>query len=421
MIWRNLFSKVVLKTTEYDFYTFEIDFKSLFREKKNLKEFIIYNLEKQHPRFLSQCKWEYFFSFKNKKLMVNVIVVDQIYFSKLIEEGKCNFYIEKPKRKIFPIMKKGFVAILVISFCLIFGCAFSLIEPSSQKTREEKPKSLIETEEKTENQKAEKVLSLDDVFRNLITNFTNEKIFFSSLSLENFPNQKKIGFSITGVYSEDIENFFQTYILSAKLNDFNVDKIGIKINSTKYETENLEVVPIIQGEIFQLQEKSKENLGFTTREIQKECLINFRNYLIKNKIVPLEENLEKGVLVFQVKKTEVEKIFLSYFLEKTLILTSCKITSNIQEDFIRFDFDFFQQEDEDVFFINNCFTEDLFSILEKFVEKKADTENVEIGKNDYVKPESTSFYEGKIIGKVRNALGEESLLIKNPEGKIILK
>ena len=109
------------KTTEYDFYTFEIDFKSLFREKKNLKEFIIYNLEKQHPRFLSQCKWEYFFSFKNKKLMVNVIVVDQIFFSKLIEEGKCNFYIEKPKRKIFPIMKKGFVAILVISFCLIFG------------------------------------------------------------------------------------------------------------------------------------------------------------------------------------------------------------------------------------------------------------------------------------------------------------
>jgi hypothetical protein len=135
----------------------------------------------------------------------------------------------------------------------------------------------------------------------------------------------------------------------------------------------------------------------------------------------LEENLEKGILVFQVKKTEVEKIFLSYFLEKTLILTSCKITSNIQEDFIRFDFDFFQQEDEDVFFINNCFTEDLFSILEKFVEKKADTENVENGKNDYGKPENTSFYEGKIIGKVRNALGEESLLIKNPEGKIILK
>ena len=69
MIWKNLFSKVILKNTEYNFYTFEIDIKNLFREKKSIKEFLIYNLEKQHPRFLSQCKWEYFFTLKNKKLI----------------------------------------------------------------------------------------------------------------------------------------------------------------------------------------------------------------------------------------------------------------------------------------------------------------------------------------------------------------
>lgn len=422
MIWKNLFSKVILKNTEYNFYTFEIDIKNLFREKKSIKEFLIYNLEKQHPRFLSQCKWEYFFTLKNKKLMANVIVVDKLYFSKLIEEGKSNFYIEKPKKKIFPIIKKGFVAILVLTLCLIFGCAVSLMETSPKEIMEEIPKQKSETEQKNvENQIQGQFLPIDNVFSNLITSFTNENIFVSTLILENFPNKKIIDFTITGVYSEDIENFFQNWITTAKSKDFFVEGIGLKINSTKYESKELEVIPIVQGEIFQLQPEQKQTSCFSTKESQKQSLINLRNYLIENKIRPLEENLENGRLVFQVEKSVMEDFFTSYFFENTLILSSCKITNNLQEDFAQFDFGFFYQDGEDSFLMNNYFTENLFSVLEKVSEQKVETKKIETAKDEIGKAENFSSYEGIVIGKVRNTFGEESLLIKNPDGKIILK
>ena len=98
------------------------------------------------------------------------------------------------------------------------------------------PKQKNETEQKNvENQIQGQILSIDNVFSNLITSFSNENIFVSTLILENFPNKKIIDFTITGVYSEDIENFFQDWIATAKSKDFFVEGIGLKINSTKYE------------------------------------------------------------------------------------------------------------------------------------------------------------------------------------------
>ena len=61
--------KIILDTSQFYLYKLEISLKRLWIERMTLKKFISSEMEKIHPRFSVQCKWDYFFTMKSKKYL----------------------------------------------------------------------------------------------------------------------------------------------------------------------------------------------------------------------------------------------------------------------------------------------------------------------------------------------------------------
>ena len=230
----NIFArKIILDSSQYDFYQFEISLKKLYVENLKIRTFLITELEKIHPRFSAQCRWEYFFTVKNRKIFANVIVVDKFLLSKCIKENKQRFFIEKPRRRIFASRKKFIFIFLLMVLGIIAGNYF--FEKYSKSKENEKAileKASLEVEENFEYQVLEESVGkfeLLSVFTNFIEKISarNKSAFFEALSFEKSSDFDWIKFSVKGVFPEEIEKFF--------LQDFEHEQVFVKFDQIFYE------------------------------------------------------------------------------------------------------------------------------------------------------------------------------------------
>lgn len=397
--------KIILDSSQYDFYQFELNFKKIYGENQKIKTHLITELEKIHPRFSVQCRWEYFLSVKNKKIFANVIVIDKFLLSKCIRENKRRFFIEKPRRRIFA-SKKKFVFICFLMILGIFAGKYFFVKYSksmeSQKSILEK--SSFQVEENFENQFLEESVENFDLL-SLFTDFIetirahDKNVFFESLSIEKTSDFDWIKFSVKGVFPEEIEKFFSPY--------FENEEIYVKFDHIFYENQE----PKIQGTIYG-KSRIVENEIFL--EEVENPLVDYRNYLMKNNIVLEVENHDTMTLGFYLSKSKLKRIFSDYEKFEMKNLRQINIKSNYGDENIFMELGFFTERDFGIgsgFSLKDIFTDEMQVLLSK---KKPEVQSRKIEKKL-----ENQMDEKQIVGKVKSENGKVIYLVKDKDGKII--
>ena len=402
----NIFArKIILDSSQYDFYQFEISLKKLYVENLKIRTFLITELEKIHPRFSAQCRWEYFFTVKNKKIFANVIVVDKFLLSKCIKENKQRFFIEKPRRRIFASKKKFiFIFLLMVLGIFVGNYFFEKYSQSKENKKAILEKASLEVEENFEYQVLEESVEkfeLLSVFANFIENISalNKSVFFDALSFEKSSDFDWIKFSVKGVFPEEIEKFF--------LQDFEHEQVFVKFDQIFYENQE----PKIQGTIYA---KSQIGKGENFLEQVENPLVDFRNYLMKNNLILEVENHDTMTLAFYLSKSSLKKVFADYENYEMKNLRQINIKSNYGDENIFVELGLFIQSDigvESGFSLKDFFTDEMQVLLSL---QKPEEENRKIEK----KAENQRD-ERQIVGKVKSENGQVIYLVKDENGKII--
>lgn len=418
----SFFSKRILLEKEYNLYTFDFDIQKIIFESKGIKNFIYKNLEKLHPRFSTQCKWKKYFSIKNKKIQLNVIVVDKFLLAQKIDLGAKSIYIKSPLKKIYSSSRRTLVCTILFTFFLILGCTISLMEG----TKENQLNDNLQIEKKevvTEVNELPvlKNIDLERFFQDFISFDDNSDLFLEEVDVEFIGNQKSINFTLRGELYENLEKKFYEILESYSKNEknYNTENIFFEIKSTFYEKNEGKPLPVVNGKI--IQNFSNGNELVDNEDIEgfyygKERMIDFRNHLINCNVFPEEEGLENLQILFKIEKENVENVFNSYFGEKEFILKGIKVSSSYNDSFMIFNLEFLKESKSLLESVKakEILTESLFNLMKKEKEKAIP--------EPYVKMDNTNKKNTEIIiGKIKTSDGVEQILTKTSDGKILLK
>ena len=434
---KNIFSKLVsffkiskgkriLKENEYDIYSFELQIKKMIFERKSIKEFVVLNLEKLHPRFSNQCIWKSFFSVQNKKLLLNVIVMDKIFIANLVNCGEKRLFIENPKLQVYGSPKFCLYFLCCFFLFLVMGCTFSLLTPRKDFHTQTKLMDITNNVENLdskfeimEQEIPQSFLSEKD-FDNLFSTVFMKNGFLTSLSYEREKDFGKLKFSFGGLLPEDLEDCFLNSLHYKKL----IPQCLLEINVISYEENPIKEfqyeqndgyrkkTPLVQGVFtFPTEEKKIIEEKTDSKHLWSLELIKFRNHLISKGIFPKEEDLVNGKLFFEVPKDKVESVFESYFELSSLDLDKFSISSNREDSNLVFNF-YFPMKDAFAN-LNLLFSKSFFSLISK--GKKNLSLTRQVTQNPVQKDIN---YE--ILGKIKDSNGEK-LLIRTDEGKILIK
>lgn len=429
--------KIILDTSQFYLYKLEISLKRLWMEKITLKKFISSEMEKIHPRFSVQCKWDCFFTMKSKKIFANVIVVDKLLLAKYLESKKQRIFISSPKRQIFAPKSKLVLRILLTSLILIIGCNFGVrqdIAVNQQKTQE----STVEYNEEFDNQsnttEKEKfdidfLAFFSDFFEKLYDE--NSEMYFEKFSLEENQTDETINISIVGIYPETIKKYFEE--IKSEKNIFK-DELDLTIEAVSYENEKVKTDCVLikrktkddffVSEISYLENSEQipncdlNEMSFYRAHFENEnfenFLISFRNNLISHGIFPTEETLENHSLRFFAKKQEIEKVISSYDFKEEKVIKNIFISSTVEDEMIFCEIEFISSLDKLIgFSLDEILSEKMLKVLCK--RSKIESEILETGKKLFQQEDL------EIVGKITVTSGEKIILVKDKNGKIIKK
>lgn len=429
--------KIILDTSQFYLYKLEISLKRLWMEKMTLKKFISSEMEKIHPRFSVQCKWDCFFTMKSKKIFANVIVVDKLLLAKYLESKKQRIFISSPKRQIFAPKSKLVLGILLTSLILIIGCNFGVrqdIAVNQQKTQESTVEYNVEFDNQSNTTEKEKfdidfLAFFSDFFEKLYDE--NSEMYFEKFSLEENQTDETINISIVGIYPETIKKYFEE--IKSEKNIFK-DELDLTIEAVSYENEKVKTDCVLikrktkedffVSEVLYLEnsEKTPSNglneMFFYPERFENESfenfLISFRNNLIFHGIFPTEETLENHSLRFFAKKQEIEKLISSYDFKEEKVIKNIFISSTVEDEMIFCEIEFISSLDKLIgFSLDEILSEKMSKALCK--RSKIESEILETGKKLFQQEDL------EIVGQITVTSGEKIILVKDKNGKIIKK
>ena len=429
--------KIILDTSQFYLYKLEISLKRLWIERMTLKKFISSEMEKIHPRFSVQCKWDCFFTMKSKKIFANVIVVDKLLLAKYLESKKQRIFISSPKRQIFAPKSKIIFGILLTSLILIIGCNFGVrqdIAVNQQKTQESTVEYNVEFDNQSNTTEKEKfdidfLAFFSDFFEKLYDE--NSEMYFEKFSLEENQTDETINISIVGIYPETIKKYFEE--IKSEKNIFK-DELDLTIEAVSYENEKVKTDFVLikrktkddlcDSEVLYLEnsEKTPSNdlneMFFYPERFENEnfenFLISFRNNLIFHDIFPTEETLENHSLRFFAKKQEIEKLISSYDFKEEKVIKNIFISSTVEDEMIYCEIEFISSLDKLIgFSLDEILSEKMLKVLCK--RSKIESEILETGKKLFPQEDL------EIVGKITVTSGEKIILVKDKNGKIIKK
>ena len=429
--------KIILDTSQFYLYKLEISLKRLWMEKMTLKKFISSEMEKIHPRFSVQCKWDCFFTMKSKKIFANVIVVDKLLLAKYLESKKQRIFISSPKRQIFAPKSKIIFGILLTSLILIIGCNFGVrqdIAVNQQKTQESTVEYNVEFDNQSNTTEKEKfdidfLAFFSDFFEKLYDE--NSEMYFEKFSLEENQTDEKINASFVGIYPEMIKKYFEE--IKSEKNIFK-DELDLTIEAVSYENEKVKTDFVLikrktkddlcDSEVLYLEnsEKTPSNdlneMFFYPERFENEnfenFLISFRNNLILYGIFPTTESLENHTLSFFAKKQELKKIISSYDFKEEKVIKNIFISSTVEDEMIYCEIEFVSSLDKLIgFSLDEILSEKISKALCK--RSKFESEILETEKKLFQQEDL------EIVGKITVTSGEKIILVKDKNGKIIKK
>ena len=423
-----------MKQSQYDTYELSLDIKKILLEKNSINNFILSNLEKKHPRFSAQCYWQKNLSLKYEKkdkkwsLKILVVVLDKFLLSKILQEKRCKVYIEKPYQRI--LFKNQKILLLSLVICILIASLLLRFVQSSSKKELQKliVEEKIERVEETNNQITIDLILFWEKISSILSNSQNNKPFIENFSyeVENQRDyiQRKVSCEIKGFYPEKIEaTVYQTIrdCFDENLQDWQVDKFfQMDIKAVTYEKD----LPKVKTEFVFFDYSFRDNQNEKSRPIISENskeLIQFRNFMISNKMIPMEE--QEDFLSFEISKKELASFFASYFL-----MMKEKKENGLQH--IR-NIDFLKNNDFSKITVNivfslievsglplaydKLFNESFFQLI-----SCAETQNSEkiIAENISSKMDSKVRSDEIIVGKIVSNDGNIILLEKNKDGKI---
>lgn len=429
--------KIILDTSQFYLYKLEISLKRLWMERMTLKKFISSEMEKIHPRFSVQCKWDCFFTMKSKKIFANVIVVDKLLLAKYLESKKQRIFISSPKRQIFAPKSKLVLGILLTSLILIIGCNFGVrqdIAVNQQKTQESTVEYNVEFDNQSNTTEKEKfdidfLAFFSDFFEKLYDE--NSEMYFEKFSLEENQTDETINISIVGIYPETIKKYFEE--IKSEKNIFK-DELDLTIEAVSYENEKVKTDCVLmkrktKDDFFdskisyienseQIPNSDLNEMSFYRAHFENEnfenFLIFFRNNLIFHGIFPTEETFENHTLRFFAKKQEIEKLISSYDFKEEKVIKNIFISSTVEDEMIYCEIEFISSLDKLIgFSLDEILSEKMLKVLCK--RNKIESEILETGKKLFQQEDL------EIVGKITVTSGEKIILVKDKNGKIIKK
>lgn len=424
---------VFIESNNYDFYNLELPFNVFFKGKKNIRSWVVSNLERLHPRFLQQCDCDYKIVLQKLKLFAKILVVDKILLLTLQSQKTKRIGIKQKKNQYF-FGKQNFALTFAILFVLsafltgtwllktntsssqIFGFENSTFSEASTseivlETNIPKDNSLAIQNENllaAADLNAESINTISLLFKELL----DTKIIVQTLDIVANKSFVSLNLSVLNVFPNEILAFFEEngFFRENKeiLENAKVDHNSFFLKEVSYSDN----VP---------QSNVKAYIPFdfsiipkTDFSLESIILPNLRqNIILQNGIVK-SENLNKLNIQFSLP----DEHFSSFINNKNLTTNFCvsQFSLDSQNKDLAFSVNLSESGLPATLFFNNT-VEKIFNKTAKYLNSQK-TLN-QIAEIDEQKIETEKAPTKIILGKITDSTGQKLLLIKSVEtGKI---
>ena len=377
----------------YDFYSIPFPVKAVGRIQKN--KYICAQLEKLHPCFSDDCCFDSKLRISNRGLQADVVVMQKfrlaeyksqnhhkpIYIEELKEIPFFKDYKTKKRNVIFAAI--GLIVLVLIFFSVRFRNVTSISSPASAV-----PAS---SQINIEVAKPDSFLQIKTLLETI--NSRGGKIRVFSLKLNGFTYSYEL--SLQNIYPEQLLELLPQVTVSSVTYEKNIPlmtaKINLSLNSANF----------------------KNDIDVPVHEIAS----TFRNYLLQNNIIIIEETVKPcGIKVRLPAEVEIVKSLFEYLSGEQVSLSELSINPGKDSIFVSIGFSFVQIKNQNVIYESFIENADVFFAKR---EPAANTENIQ--KSARSQPSQKSQTENKketCVGKIIRTDGTTVEFYKDENGRI---